>query len=99
MVNDQLGRRIQSTSGQTYRNSHAMTTDAAYRFESSAKYLRNVALIVTEANALMGDSSTQDIPLSTTDRPVFDCLDISSLYIRNADAGSNTTVKIFGITI
>lgn len=44
-------------SGEVYENEHTMTTDAAYRFETTETKLRGAMILVSTHDALIGDST------------------------------------------
>ena len=83
--------------GAVYRNSDVAVADTARRFETTAKKLRNVTILVSGKAQLFGDDSTQDYPVNPGDTLAYDYIDISTLYFKNAAAGENGTVYILGV--
>lgn len=82
--------------GDVYENEHTMTTDAKYRFETTKTLLRDVTVKVSTHHALMGDVDNQRYPRSVGSTYGHQKIDISKLYLKNAGAGSNTKINIFG---
>jgi hypothetical protein len=83
--------------GAVYRNSDVAVADTARRFETTAKKLRNVTILVSGKAQLFGTSTTQDYPVNPGDTLSYDYIDISTLYFKNAAAGENGTVYILGV--
>lgn len=83
--------------GATYINSGEATADAARRFETSSKKLRDVIIIVKIYGQLFGDSSGQTYPVAVDETIGFTKVDISTLYFKNATSGENGTVHILGV--
>lgn len=86
-----------SFGGATYVNQDTATGDAARRFETSEKKLRDVVLRCATNDQLLGDSSGQTYPLNVGETLSFEKLDASTLYFKNAVGGSNGTVDILGV--
>jgi len=82
--------------GDVYENEHTMTTDAAYRFETTTTRLRDVIIRVSTFDALVGNTANQRYPRSTGSTLGFTKIDLSKFYIKNAGAGSNTKINIIG---
>ena len=85
--------------GDVYENEHTMTTDDAYRFETSELKLRSGVILFSTHDALVGDSSNQRYPKSAGTTLSFENVDLSELYVKNAGAGSNTKINIIGVKI
>lgn len=83
-------------SGDVYENEHTMVNNDAYRFSETPLLLRDVTIKVSDHHALMGDSSNQRYPRSVGSTYGLQKIDISKLYLKNAGAGSNTKINIFG---
>ena len=83
--------------GAVYRNSDVAAADTARRFETTAKKLRNVTILVSGKSQLFGDDTAQDYPVNPGDTLSYDYIDISTLYFKNAAAGENGTVYILGV--
>lgn len=84
-------------SGATYVNSNTATTDAARRFETAEKMLRDVLIQVATKTQLFGDSANQTFPVVHGDRFRITQIDISTLYFKNAVAGENGIVHILAV--
>jgi len=85
--------------GDVYENEHTMVDDTAYRFESSSLLLRDAVVRVSTHDALFGDTSNQRYPRSVGSTIGLTKLDLSKFYIKNAGAGSNTKINIFGTKV
>jgi hypothetical protein len=92
-----IGQVKDSFSGNIYSKTMTMTDDNATRFETSAKKLRDVIIIVTTNNMLLGKSGTEVYPVDADDTIGFTKVDVSTLYFKNASAGSNGTITILGV--
>jgi len=84
--------------GSTYRNTATMADDNATRFETSATKLRYAKIKVTTNAMVFGDASTQDWNVAADETLELAKFDLSTLYFKNAGAGSNGTVNIIGVT-
>lgn len=90
--------KVETTyTGAVYRNSDTATTDAARRFETSEKMLRDVIIQVAAYGQLFGDSASQTFPVVQGDSFRITKIDISTLYFKNAVAGENGTVHILAV--
>ena len=85
--------------GDVYENEHTMTDDNAYRFESSSLKLRGAMILISDHDALIGDSSNQRYPKAAGTTLSVGSVDLSKLYFKNATAGQNTKVNIIGVKI
>ena len=83
-------------SGDIYENEHIMTDDNAYCFESSSLKLRGAMILISDHDALIGNSSNQRYPKTAGTSLSVDSIDISKLYFKNATAGQNTKINIIG---
>jgi hypothetical protein len=83
--------------GNVYSKQMTMTDDNATRFETSTKKLRDVCIIVTTNNMLLGETGTEVYPVDADDTIGFTEVDVSTLYFKNASAGSNGTITILGV--
>jgi len=86
-------------SGDVYENEHTMTTDTAYRFETTEVKLRGAVILVSTHDAVIGDSANQRYPKAAGTTMSVDGIDVSSIYFKNATAGLNTTINIVGVRI
>ena len=80
-----------------YSKTMTMTTDNATRFETSTKKLRDVIIIVTDNNMLLGETGVEVYPVGSGETLGSTKVDISTLYFKNASAGSNGTITILGV--
>ena len=94
---DSSGRPKPGYSGSVYENQDTAASDAARRFETTGKFLRDVVIRVQTNDQLLGDSSNQRLPLAAGDSLGFTLVDISTLYFKNKNAGQNGTVNIIGV--
>jgi hypothetical protein len=83
--------------GNIYSKTMTMTDDNATRFETTAKKLRDVVIIVTTNNMLLGETGVEVYPVDADDTIGFTKADVSTLYFKNAAAGSNGTITILGV--
>ena len=83
--------------GQVYSKTEATASDAARRFETSEKFLTYAYISVTTHTLLFGDSSNQYYSRAAGESFVLENVDISTLYFKNAGAGSNGVASIVGI--
>jgi hypothetical protein len=84
--------------GSSYRNTATMTDDNPTRFETSVTKLRYAKIKVTTNAMVFGDISTQDWNVAADETIELAKFDLSTLYFKNAGAGSNGTVNIIGVT-
>ena len=94
---DESGRPKSGYGGSVYVKSDTASSDAARRFEATEKRLRDVVIIVKTNDQLLGDSSGQTYPVAAGEAIGFTLVDVSTLYFKNAGAGSNGTVHILGV--
>jgi len=85
--------------GDIYENEHTMTSDSAYRFETSELKLRGAVILVSNNDALIGNSSNQRYPKSAGTSLSVGHIDLSKLYFKNATSGQNTKINIIGAKI
>jgi len=89
--------KVTMTCGATYVNSQTATSDAARRFETTSKNLRDVIITVKTYAQLFGDSAGQTYPVAADGTFSITQIDISTLYFKNATAGQNGTVHILAV--
>ena len=82
--------------GNVYENSHTMTDDLEYRFETTSKIIRDLLIIIETNSAKMGKSASQN-GILTTGYFGFQFIDISGLYFKNATPGSNAKITLVGV--
>ena len=96
-VFDGSGRPKSGYGGRVYHNHNTASSDAARRFETSEKKLRDVVIRVEDYGQLMGDESGQEFPVGAGEWVGFTQVDVSTLYFKNRSAGENGTVRIIGV--
>lgn len=89
-------KNLEHFGGNVYSKTMTMASDAATRFETSAKKLRDVVIAVTTQNMLLGETGVEVFPLAAGSSINFSKVDISTLYFKNAAAGQNGTIIILG---
>ena len=83
--------------GNVYSKTMTMSDDNATRFETTAKKLRDVVIVVKTNNMLLGETGVEVYPVDADSTVGFTKVDISTLYFKNASAGSNGTIIILGV--
>lgn len=83
--------------GSIYVNSDTASTDAARRFETTSKKLRDVIITVGTKAQFFGDSSNQTYRVLVGEAIGFTKVDISTLYFKNYASGQHGTVHILGV--
>lgn len=86
-----------SFSGAVYVNSDTATSDAARRFETSSKKLRDMIIQVATNDQLFGDSASQTFPITAGSSFGITQIDISTLWFKNKTAGQNGVVYILAV--
>ena len=94
---DTSGYLLEGFGGNVYSKTMTMTDDNATRFETSAKKLRDVVIIVTTHDMLLGETGVEVYPVGVKEPIGFTKVDISTLYFKNAGAGNNGTITILGV--
>jgi len=84
-------------SGKIYSNTKTMADNNATRFETTNVRLRDVVIIVETQNMLLGSSDEVVYPVDVDDTLGFTHIDISTLYFKNAVAGSNGKISVLGV--
>ena len=83
--------------GDIYSKTMTMSDNNATRFESSAKTLRDVIIIVETNPMLLGLSGTEVFPVAAGGTIGWAKVDISTLYFKNAGVGDNGKITILGV--
>jgi len=83
--------------GNVYSKTMTMTDDNATRFETTAKKLRDVVIIVKTNAMLLGKTGVEVYPVGANEAVGFTKVDISTLYFKNATADENGTITILGV--
>jgi len=89
--------RSESFGGNVYSKTMTMTDDNATRFEAATKKLRDVVIIVSDNEMLLGETGAEVYPVGVSETIGFTRVDISTLYFKNAGAGDNGTITILGV--
>jgi len=87
---------LQSCTGTPYSNADTAPDDDPRRFETDTLILRDAVIKVTDNGQLLGDSTGQNFELAAGGSIGISFLDLSQFYFRNATAGQDGTVQIFG---
>lgn len=90
IVNSQFG-------GNVYSKTMTMTDDNPTRFETTAKKLRDIVIIVKTHPMLLGETGVEVYPVGADETVGFTKVDISTLYFKNAGAGNNGVISILGV--
>lgn len=94
---DDDGKLYEAFSGNVYSKTMTMTDDNATRFETTAKLLRDVVIIVKTYGMLLGETGVEVYPVGVGESVGFTRVDISTLYFKNASAGDNGVITILGV--
>ena len=86
-----------SFGGNDYSKTMTMTDDNPTRFETAAKKLRDIVIIVKTHPMLLGETGVEVYPVGENEAVGFTKVDISTLYFKNASAGDNGTITILGV--
>lgn len=83
--------------GDIYSKTLTMENNNATRFESSAKTLRDVLILVETHPMLLGKTGAEVFTVAASASIVWGRVDISTLYFKNAGAGNNGKITILGV--
>ena len=83
--------------GDVYSKTMTMSDDAATRFETVEKSLRDVVILVETNPMLLGKTGVEVFPMAINDSIGWGKVDISTLYFKNAGAGNNGKITILGV--
>lgn len=83
--------------GAVYVNSDEAAADAARRFETSPKKLRDIIIKVDNAGQYFGDADDQTYFVDNDGTIGITQIDISTLYFKNHTPGANGTVHILAV--
>jgi hypothetical protein len=86
-----------SNAGTAYCKSDTAAADTARRFETAEKKIMNASVQVATNSQLFGSSGTIEYQIDPGDTKSLGNIDISTVYFKNAVAGQNGTVVIFGV--
>lgn len=84
-------------SGDVYSKTMTMTGDNPARFEAKNLKLLDVVIIVETNNMLLGRAGYVIYPAGVGDTVGFTMLNLSTLWFKNATAGSNGKISILGV--
>ena len=83
--------------GNVYSKTMTMSDDNATRFETSAKRLRDIVIIVETNPMLVGETGVEVYTVTANSTVGFTKVDISTLYFKNAGAGNNGKISILAV--
>lgn len=83
--------------GNVYSKTMTMEDNNATRFETSAKKLRDVIILVETHPLLLGETGVEVYPVDADEAVGFTKVDISTLYFKNAGADNNGKITILGV--
>ena len=83
--------------GDAYSKTMTMTDDNATRFETAEKSLRDVVISVETNPMLLGKTGVEVFTVAINASIGWGKIDISTLYFKNAGAGNNGKITIFGV--
>lgn len=83
--------------GNVYSKTMTMANNNATRFESSAKTLRDVVILVETNDMLLGKTGVEVLTVAAGKTVGWAKVDISTLYFKNATADNNGKVTILGV--
>ncbi|MCK4414911.1 MAG: hypothetical protein KAY32_15360 [Candidatus Eisenbacteria sp.] len=84
-------------SGDVYSNQLTMTDDNSARFETEDVMLLDVVVIVETYAMLLGKHDAVVYPVGKGATVGFTMVNLSTLYFKNAVAGSNGKISILGV--
>lgn len=84
-------------SGDVYSNTKTMTDDGAHRFETKDLLLLDVVVIVETNHMLLGKHDAVVYPADKGSTVGWTMVNLSTLYFKNATAGSNGKISILGV--
>ena len=83
--------------GDVYSKTMTMSDDAATRFETVEKSLRDVIILVETNPMLLGKTGAEVFTVAINGNIGWAKVDISTLYFKNAGAGNNGKITILGV--
>lgn len=92
-----IGEVKDNFGGNVYSKTMTMANDNATRFETTAKKLRDVIIVVKTNAMLLGETGVEVYPVGVDEPIGFTKVDISTLYFKNAGAGANGTIAILAV--
>lgn len=82
--------------GTAYELEYTASDNLAHALSDTTLLLRDCVVLVSTNAALFGDEDNQRFPRAAASSFGLVDLDLSTLYVKNAGAGANTTVNILG---
>lgn len=83
--------------GNVYSKTMTMGDNNATRFETSAKRLRDIIILVETNSMLLGETGVEVYTVGAGEAVGFTKVDISTLYFKNASEGDNGKISILGV--
>lgn len=83
--------------GVIYSKTMTMSDDNSTRFETSAKSLKDVVILVETNPVLLGATGVEVVTVVAGGSIGFTNVEISTLYFKNASAGNNGKISILGV--
>ena len=83
--------------GDVYSKTMTMADDGAHRFEAKNLLLLDVVIIVETNDMLLGKHDAVVYPVGIEGGVGFTMVNLSTLYFKNATAGSNGKISILGV--
>lgn len=85
--------------GNVYSKTMTMGNNDPTRFETTAKKLRDVIIVVKTHPMLLGETGVEVYPVGANEAVGFTKVDISTLYFKNAGDGNNGVITILGVEV
>lgn len=73
------------------------TSDAAFSLSKADLWLREANILILNNAALTGDRNGQDFNMGVASVATFPFLNLADFFVKNASAGSNTTIIVNGV--
>jgi hypothetical protein len=89
----------QDFTGTFYTAQYTAADDNAHAFTETSTKLADVIIRCSGNAALIGNLTNQYWQMAVGDEIGLTKIDLSTLYIKNAQAGSNTVITVIGVTI
>lgn len=83
--------------GNVYSKTMTMEDNNATRFETSAKKLRDIIILVETHPMLLGETGVEVYTVGAGEAVGFTKIDISTLYFKNAGADNNGKISILAV--
>ena len=96
-LSDDTVSELRRFSGSVYSNTRTMANDGSARFSTNPIKLLDVVILVETNSMLVGSAGSEVYTIGADETVGFTKLDISTLYFKNASAGSNGKISILGV--